>query len=124
MITVPISQQPTIEVVRLGSKPFQLFPQDTTQKRFTHVGKTYIYDRKILLDTNGLLPELPIRIYAGASHVSRSNAISPYTDDGYRFTGSELDPEQRAHLVDTKDVEEDIDYAAAPLCLDASIHAE
>lgn len=106
MSFIPTSQTPNLEVVHLSSKPFQIFPQDKTQKRYTDVGKTYIYDRHISLETNGLLPLLPIRLYAGATHMSAGSAISPYTDD-----------------ID-KSTEEDIDYAAAPLALDASIHSK
>lgn len=104
MTTVPIPHKPTLEVVQTGSKPFQIFPLIKTQKRYSNVGKTYIYDRKVLLDTKGVLPPLPIRLYAGATHMSRSNALSPYTIDGNQLTG------------------ENIDYTAAPLSLDASIH--
>ena len=100
MVAFPTSHKPTLEILLIGSKPFQLFPLEKTLKRFSDVGKTYIYDRKILLDTNSVLPLLPIRLYAGATHMSRSNAISPYTDDE----------------------REDIDYTSAPLSLDASIH--
>lgn len=106
MVTAPTSHKPDIEVVQTGSQQFQLFPPDKTQKRYSFVGNTYIYDRKILLDTNSLLPLLPIRLYAGATHMSGNNALSPYIDNRSQLTG------------------EDIDYTAAPLCLDASIHAE
>jgi len=122
MVTNAKPQQPTIDVVRTGSKPFQLFPHDKTRKWFTDVGKTYIYDRKILLDPDGMLPELPIRLYAGATHMSHISALSPYTDDGYQFTGKETNPEHRAHILGTIDREKEIDYARAPLSLDASIH--
>ncbi|SRR6266699_789486 len=122
MPAIPTQHKPTLEEVRTGSKPFQLFPQDKTRKWFTNVGKTYIYDRKILLDTDGLLPELPIRLYAGATHMSHISALSPYTNDGYQFTGKETNPEHRAHILGTIDREKEIDYARAPLSLDASIH--
>src|SRR5260221_4856477 len=102
VVAVQTSQKLDLEVVRTDSKLFQIFPLDKTQKRYTDVGKTYIYDRKILLDTSGVLPLLPIRLYAGATHMSRSNALSPYTEDR---------------------TSEDVDYAAAPLCFDASIHS-
>lgn len=122
MVNLPKPHTPDFEAVQIGSKPFQLFPQDKTQKRFTDVGKTYIYDRYISFDSKGVLPVLPIRLYAGATHASRINALSPYTDDRYRFTEREIDPEQRAHILDTKDREKEIDYERAPLCMDASIH--
>jgi hypothetical protein len=104
MTDIPKPQKLTLEEVQTGSKPFQLFPFDKTQKRIASMGKTYIYDRIILLNTDDKLPHLPIKLYAGATQMSRSKALSPYTDDGSQLAG------------------EDIDYAAAQLCLDATLH--
>src|SRR6266849_3159917 len=123
MADILTMQKHTLEVVQTGSL-FQLFSQGKTRKRFTDIVKTYIYDRVILLDTDGLLPELPMKLFTGATHASSINALSPYTDDGYRFTGREIDPEQRAQILDNLDREKEIDYAAAPLCLDASTNTE
>lgn len=102
---------------QISAPPVQLFPLEKTQKRFTPVGKTYIYDRYILLDTGGALPLFPLRLYAGATYATRENALSPYTDSP---SAQKRNSSQQKNLLDQA---EKIDYAAAPLCLDASIHA-
>lgn len=104
MMIIPKPQKTSVEVVRIGPHPFQLFPLDKTQKRIASIGKTKIYDRIILLNTDGKLSQLPIKLYAGATQMSRCKALSPYTDDANQLAG------------------ENIDYAAAPLCLDATLH--
>jgi len=98
-----------LEHVQIGSQPFLLFPLTATETRWSDVGETTIFDRKLLLDTNGLLPLLPIRFYVGATHMTKDNAISPYTD---KKSQSE------------KNKDHNIPYTNAPLCLDASIHAK
>jgi hypothetical protein len=108
-------QKPKIEVVRAGFKPFQMFPRDKTRKIFHPELKKTIYDRKIMLDTDGLLPELPIMLAAYAAGALSINTLSPYTSDGYQFTGRETDPEQRARILDTLDGNKMINYDAAPL---------
>ena len=107
------------EVVRIGQS-FKLFSPERTSVTIPESDcKAYegfpALESRVVVDTNGLLPHLPLEIYACAIYKNQSQAFTPFRPaDGYQVTVEDYDGEARiAKRYKNSDNSEDI--KSAPL---------
>lgn len=114
------------ETVRIG-QTFRLFPHHRTAmttplrdaKEYEGIPE---FESGVVLDTNGLLPDLPIELSAEAIYKNQVQAFTPFSpEDGYQVTTEDFDGEKRVKKR-YKDSEDFKDIKSSPLVL--FVHAD
>jgi hypothetical protein len=111
-------------------KPFPLFPPQRTDITVPDRPETYPgiprFSSHISLDSDGLVPPLPVEIAAIASWKSRTQAFTPFAPQlGYHLSLDDMDPARRREKVVAAGIAHGLDdIPGQPLVLGASIDDE
>jgi len=89
------------ETIHIGES-FRLFTPNRTKTEISSGDWGYkgypIFDSRILLDTKGLLPKLPIVAHAFPAYKNKAQAFAPFfPDDGYQVTAEDFDAATRGN---------------------------
>lgn len=114
------------ETINIG-ETFRLFVPNKTTTEISNGDYGYkgfpIFESKVMLDTKGLLPKLPITASAYPSYKNKSQAFAPFSpEDGYQVTTEDFGKETRINKKVDIIRDNGDDIISSPLSL--SVHIE